>query len=95
MQKLQRRKHLEEKEERIDMKLHSSKSHEDQNANATCSYVALSYEHVVFKKEKCKMEKAHNYVYKITNTINNMYYIGKHSTDNLNEVRVNPEGWMP
>lgn len=31
------------------------------------------------------MEKAHNYVYKITNTINNMYYIGKHSTDNLND----------
>jgi len=31
------------------------------------------------------MEKAHNYVYKITNTLNNMYYIGKHSTDDLND----------
>jgi hypothetical protein len=29
--------------------------------------------------------KKHNIVYKITNIINGKYYIGKHSTDNIND----------
>jgi hypothetical protein len=29
--------------------------------------------------------KTYNYIYKITNRINGKIYIGKHSTDNLND----------
>ena len=31
------------------------------------------------------MTHIYNYVYLITNTLNNKKYIGKHSTDNLND----------
>src|ERR1035437_8320241 len=31
------------------------------------------------------MEKKHNIVYKTTNVINGMWYIGRHSTDNIND----------
>lgn len=31
------------------------------------------------------MEKKHNFVYKTTNTVNGKYYIGKHSTDDLDD----------
>lgn len=31
------------------------------------------------------IEKKHNYVYKITNILNNKIYIGVHSTDNIND----------
>ena len=32
-----------------------------------------------------KKEKKYNYFYKITNNINNHFYYGIHSTDNLND----------
>ena len=31
------------------------------------------------------MSKKYNFVYKTTNLLNNKYYIGVHSTDNLND----------
>lgn len=52
---------------------------------AVCLRIASIWQSFLIFKLKRFMKYKHNIVYKITNNINGHYYIGKHSTNNLDD----------
>jgi len=52
---------------------------------AVCLRIASIWQSFLIIKLKKFMKYKHNIVYKVTNKINGHYYIGKHSTDKLDD----------